>query len=159
MPMMIVVLAALVCLAAPSTALAQSEVARDCQRDFACFAAASATCSRARVVLQVPLPLAGTELDSTQSYEILGSEGEHCLLRSRVERIATRLAGGMVVREQLEQQRRVIGAISSGIQWLDVTCRFAADDLTEMLDRWVTVPVIANADLNRVECTGGPVIQ
>jgi len=107
----------------------------------------------------VPLPLAGTELDSTQSYEILGSEGEHCLLRSRVERIATRLVGGTVVREQLEQQRRVIGAITSGIQWLDVTCRFAADDLTEMLDRWATVPMIANADLNRVECSGGPVIQ
>lgn len=105
MPIRIVALAALTCLAATSPALAQSEVARDCQRDFACFAAASATCSRARVVLQVPLPLAGTELDSTQSYEILGSEGERCLLRSRVERIATRLAGGAVVREQSEQQR------------------------------------------------------
>jgi hypothetical protein len=107
----------------------------------------------------VPLPLAGSELDSTQSYEILGNEGEHCLLRSRVERIATRLTGGAVVREQLEQQRQVIAAITSGIQWLDVTCRFATDDLTVMLDRWVTVPVIANADLNRAECTGGPVIR
>jgi hypothetical protein len=159
MQLMIVTLATVMSLAATGTALAQNEVARDCQRDFACFAAAAATCSRARVVLQVPLPLDGTELDSTRSYEILGNEGEYCLLRSRVERIATRLTGGAVVREQLEQQRRVIGAITSGIEWLDVTCRFAADDLTVMLDRWVTVPVIANADLNRVECTGGPVVR
>src|SRR4051794_37579672 len=82
--------------------------------------------------LRIAIPLAGNELDSTQSYEILGSDGEHCLLRSRVERIATRLVGGAVVREQLEQQRQVIAAITSGIEWLDVTCRFAADDPTVM---------------------------
>jgi hypothetical protein len=156
MPTIIVALAALTYLAATNTAVAQSGAPRNCQRDFGCFAEAAPTCSRARVELRIAIPQAGTELDSTQTYEILGSEGEHCLLRSRVERIATRLIGGAVVREQLEQQRQVIAAITSGIEWLDVTCRFAADDLTVMLDRWVTGPVILNADLNRSECTGAP---
>src|SRR5690349_244860 len=112
---------AIICLASTSTASAQRGLAHDCQRDFGCFAAASANCGPARVELHVAIPLPGTELDSTQSYEVLGSEGEYCLFRSRVERIAPRIDSGRVSPEQLVQQRGVIAAILSGIAFLDVT--------------------------------------
>jgi hypothetical protein len=123
--------------------------------DFSCFAEAATSCGLARVRLQMALPLTGTELELTQLYEIRGMEGDRCLFRSQVERVATRLDAGSAPREQLQRQRQVIAAILSGIEWLDVTCRFAPDQLTAMLDRWVTLPVIVNTELDRPECTGG----
>jgi hypothetical protein len=158
MKIVIATLLAIVCLAPTSAVLAQRGGAIDCQRDISCFAQASANCGRATVEVHVAIPLQGTVLDSTQSYEILGIEGERCLFRSRVERIATRLPGAGVAREQLEQQRAVIAAILSGIEWLNVTCRFAPDELTEMLDRWVTTPIVANAEFDRPECRSGRAI-
>ncbi len=123
--------------------------------DFGCFAEASTNCSPARVRLQVALPLTGTELEITQLYEIRGMEGDQCLFRSQVERVATRLDERSVPREQLQRQRQLIAAILTGIEWLDVTCRFEPDQLTAMLNRWVTIPVIVNTELDRPECTGG----
>jgi hypothetical protein len=156
MQIVTVALAAIMCIVPTSTVLAQDGAPRNCQMDFNCFAQAAATCNLARVQLHVAIPLSGTELETTQVYEILRMEGDYCLFRSRVERVATRLGEGGVVQEQVQRQRQVIAAIWSSIKWLNVTCRFAPDQLTVMLDRWVATPAMVNADLDRPECTGGP---
>lgn len=156
MPIVIVALALSLCLEPINAVFAQGAAPTDCQMDFSCFAEASKSCGPARVRLQVALPLTGTELEITQLYEIRGMEGDQCLFRSQVERVATRLPEASAPREQLQRQRQVIAAILSGIEWLDVTCRFAPDELTAMLNRWVTIPVILNTELDRSECRAGP---
>jgi hypothetical protein len=156
MRMAIVALVLGICLGPIDAALAQGGASRDCQTDFGCFAEASRNCSPARVRLRVALPLSGTELEITQVYEIRGMEGDRCLFRSQVERVAARLDEGRVPREQLQRQRQVIAAILSGIEWLDVSCRFEPDELAVMLDRWAAIPVILNTELNRPECTADP---
>ena len=138
---------------------AQGPLPINCQLDFGCLVQASADCSQARVESRVAILLADTELESTQSYEILGMEGNHCLFRSRVQRVATPLQGGGAPREQLERQRQVIAAILSGIQGSNVTCRFARDELTELLTSWTTGSAVANADLDRHECTGSQILR
>jgi hypothetical protein len=155
MPIVIVALALGLCLGPINAVLAQGAAPRDCQMDFSCFAAASADCRPARVRLRVALPLTDTELEITQLYEIRGMEGDQCLFRSQVERVATRLADDSAPREQLQRQRQVIAAILSGIEWLNVTCRFSPEQLTVMLNRWMAIPVILNTELDRPECTVG----
>jgi len=115
----------------------------DCGEDMQCFIEAGENCDPAVVLFPLELDMMGVMIKSTTYQEIVGPEGDLCVVRFRTEEISIEysqeaidqmLATGMT-QEMIDE---TIAQVEAQAQQgkLDETCRIDVDQLTAIMSQW-----------------------
>lgn len=116
----------------------------DCGMDMDCFIEAAADCTPAKVRFTASADIFGMVTSATSAIEIQGEEEGKCIYYDvqesaevdfSAETVESMMSSGLTMEEIAEQENRATESVRQ-INGIGKKCRFAPEELAEMLERW-----------------------
>ncbi len=137
--------------AIPVANTAAAPTIRNCENDMNCFIRAAQTCTPARTLLAVTLPLGTTTVESTSSLEIRGPQGANCQLFTQVEEQRTTFSSE--ANEISPEQRAMIQELNRQMIGKNALCPASPSQIVAVLERW-NEGSYSTRDYPEMNCTG-----